>query len=239
MRTLLPRRSLFLALLALLTLPVFGCGGESEEDATAPQDRCVEENLKAYLVGSIASEGEPYDLLVRSTDEVSGFIGFNEIRLNLGDFTPPGETISRPVILRIWDNDGRQNLIHRLADLTDDAPVTLELQDASQPRSGSQGRTSLSDFDCSLEAGRLCAQLGFDHTGDQSLQDGDSFAYNAASGELEIDIANSRVYVKFSMNTGVNVLGFQDSSSGSFQGCIAPRYSLSPLDQWPLALTVP
>ena len=234
----LSRRLSFL-LLATTLLLTAACGGEPEEEEISPLLRCEEEGLKAYLVGSIDSEESSHPFLVRSSEEAPGFIGFNEIRLVVGSFAPPGSSSPLPVILRIFENDGRRNLIHRLSELTEEGPLSLQVADASLPPDGSQGRTSLSSYDCSLEEGTFCIQIGFDSVGDQSLQDNDEFAYNGSGGSLEIDIAERRVKVQFDLDLGPNVLGFQDSSTGTLQGCLAPRYSVSADDNWPLALTVP
>ena len=238
MSALLPRK-LPLLLLASSLLFAPACGGEPEEEEISPLLRCEEEGLKAYLVGTIQTEDGPHDFLIRSPEEAPGFIGFNEIRVVVGSFSPPGSSTPLPVILRIYENDGRQNLIHRLSELTDDGPLSLQVADASLPRDGSQGRTNLDTYDCSLENGTFCLQIGFDSVGDQTLQDQDEFAYNGASGSLDIEIADRRVKVSFDLDLGPNVLGFQDQSTGSLQGCIAPRYSVSPDDNWPLALTAP
>lgn len=230
-------RRAHLILLSLLILATTACGAEEAEEPP-PRQRCSQDDLKAYLDGEFTADAT-HGITLQAADEVNGFIGFHEIRVQIGEATPPGASSPQPVILRIWENNGVGNMIHRLSELTDDGPQTFTIVDASEPRAGSQGRTNLDGYDCRLDESTLCVQIGFDANADQALLDTDAFAFNASGGEMILEIANRRVNADFSFQTGVNLLSFQDDSSGAFEGCIAPRYSISGDDNWPLALTVP
>lgn len=220
-------------LVALLLLPA--CG--EEEVPLTPQEHCQEEGYKSYIVGHIINDEIRSDYQISSADSTPGSMRRHEIRLVAGSASPPHQSSTQPVIIRFYDAESQEQLGPRLSDLTSDGPLVLDVADASDLGPGSQNRTSLEDFDCSIAEGTICVQFGFDATGDAGLFDGDDFAFNATGGTVTIlgfDNITATFHLEFDVELGPNALGFQDESRGNVQGCLSPNYE--PSDNfWPLS----
>lgn len=223
-------------LLLLLPITLLACG-PAEEPAVAPKERCAADGLKAYLEGQITTGDSSQSLQLSARDIAQGSVELDEIRLQVGQATPPGAESSQPVILRLFDSAGTRHLMHRLSENVATEPLTLQVADASDIGPGSQGRTSLAGFDCAVDEGKICAQIGYDSNGDGTLHDDDKFAYNATGGTvtiLKVDNQKRRIEIELDLEIGPNILTFQDQSSGKLEGCLAPRYSRGQDLSWPL-----
>lgn len=229
-----PRQITLLA--TILSLVMSACGG-GEEPQIDPKDRCDAEGFKAYLDGQITNDDSTQNLTLSAKDKAQGSVELNEIRLHVGQATPPDGDAPQPVLLRLYDAAATRHLMHRLSDSVAIEPLTLQVVDASDIGPGSQGRTSLAGFDCAVDQGSICVQLGFDSDGDGTLHDDDKFAYNATAGTvtfLKIDNLSRRIHVELDISIGPNVLAFQDQSTGQLEGCLAPNYEQGRDLSWPL-----
>ena len=223
--------------LSVLALCLSACGPEEEEEPP-PQQRCETDNLKSYLQGSIDDGDSSRSIQLSNADSTPGWIGINEIRLNLGMATPPDGSDPQPVLLRLYDAKSEAYLSEIIDDLTADGD-TLELTvyDASQMPAGSEDLTRLNHHDCSIEEGTICAQIGFDAAGDEILCDDDDYVYNALGGTVVIEGFDgvSRLFAgHWELELGRNILSFNDQSQGLVEGCFRPRYTVQGGDEWPL-----
>ncbi len=214
-------------LLAVLLLAA--CGDDEEEIAAS--ERCLEEDFAAFTAGEIANDEISASLDIETASGTPGRVSPQEVRIQIGEAILPGgdpeEDDEYPVLLRLIDPDSPQDFARYIDELTIDDPLHLEIFDASDIGPGSQDLTSMDDFDCSIEEGTICMQVGFDTAGDGILFDDDDFVYNAAGGTLTIDGfvsgADRGFSVRWDADLGRNIM-VQDDSSGDFEGCIRPDY---------------
>jgi hypothetical protein len=230
-------RSSLLSLVVALALAVNACGPEEEQDPP-PQERCELDNLKAFLEGSVDDGDSSHTLSLSTDDSTPGWIGINEIRLNLGVATPPDGGDPQPVILRLYDAKSDAYLSEIIDDLTADGDILeLDVFNASQMPAGSEDLTRLNHHECSIEDGTICAQIGFDAAGDDILFDDDHYVYNALGGTVVIEGFDgvSRFFSgHWDLELGRNILRYNDESQGLAQGCFRPRYTVQSGDEWPL-----
>lgn len=232
MRPTLPATLLF----TIITTFCMACGGE-EEEPTPPAERCQADNLKVYLTATVDDGSEQQDFQISNADGSPGWIGFHEIRINLGNAVPPEGGEAEPVILRLYDPASEELLGSTIDNLTDEAPVEVAVFDASEIPAGAEDVTSLSEHECSLAEGTICAQIGFDSAGDNILFDDDEFVYNAVGGSVifeGFDPVSRTFSVKYDLDLGRNILRFQDESTGRAEGCLLPRYTAHGGEPWVL-----
>lgn len=224
------RSKLFVVSCSALTLLATGCG--EPEQAPPPQEYCEAENVNAYARGSIGA----FNLnLERSTITGSTIIG-QQVMLKLGDVARKKQGDKVPLLMRIYDNEIKSELIDAMANAIQDGPQTLTVVDASQGIDGSeQTRTDLSSFDCSIKNGTICVQIGFDTNGDGQLLNDDDAAFNASAGTVTLKTAQSAKFnLTWDIELGKNLLTHADTSSGKFTGCIRSRYETAGLGNWQL-----
>lgn len=214
---------------------VAACGDEEQEEPTPAAEHCEEYDLKAFAAVSV-DNGEAVDFEVESDDEVSGRIfDAHELRIELGQASPPGQSTEVPVIMRLYDATVDDNF-QSYFDV--DEPLTLDVYDATDLPPGDQDTTALSPFDCSFDDDTICAQVGFDSSEQGNLHDEDEFVYNAAGGTVTIEgfqTSPSEFSAHWDIELGRNVRVFDDESSGEFEGCIKPAYDgFAAGDYWTL-----
>lgn len=227
-----PLLSLPVVAIIALSMSVSACSGSEEP---AAQERCVLEGLTAYAEGRIRNEGVSYNLDL-SREEISGSIGTQQVTVDLGSISRSDKG-SAPLRMRLFDAHSQDSLLDALANATTNGPLTLQVFNASEIPAGSQNRTELSNFDCGLSKNNICVQLGFDSTGDELILDDDDAAYNGIAGTVTIESINNvsrKILITWDVEVGANILAFQDQSSGSFAGCMNPRYSAGTGGRWAL-----
>lgn len=207
-----------------------GCGNPPE--APAPQEYCEVENVKAYARGGVGA----FNLnLERSNITGSTIIG-QQVMLKLGDVARKEQGDTVPLLMRIFDSKIKSELIDAMANASKSEPKVLTVVDTSAGVDGSeQTRTDLSTFDCSIQNGTICVQLGFDTNGDGQLLNDDDAAFNAAAGTVTISSAQSAKFnISWNIELGKNLLTFADTSSGKFEGCVRSRYETAGFGNWQL-----
>lgn len=232
-------------LVVAIAAAVSACGDDEDEEPPPPPppERCQADNLKAYAEGAIANEDESASLDISSNDVSGRIFDGGEVRLQLGDASPPGASEEYPLILRIVDNEDDPEFVvlgERLDMATEADPLEFHIVDSTDYSGlGSEDLTSLSDYDCSIDAdGTVCAQLGFDTSGSGNLGDDDDYVYNAAGGTVTVEgfsTADERFAAHWDIEVGPNIFAFQDESSGEFEGCMWPHYDpRAPGNYWSL-----
>lgn len=210
------------------------CGDDPVE--ISPQERCAEDDLSAYLLATIEGAERTTRLdLPRAT--ISGAIATEFITVNLGQRSLPDGSGQAELILNFADSRSTENLIDSLSDRTTEGPVVLQVVDATEAVTGSEGRTDLERFECTTDQDTICVQLGYDVNGDEVLGDDDRFVYHGKSGTVTIESFDNRtstMRANFELELGPNMLGFQDTSTGTASGCLAPSYSLGSGGRYPL-----
>lgn len=223
---------------AISTL-VVACGDEEEkqEPPPPPPERCKADNLKAYAEGEVSNDEESASLELSSNDVSGRIFDGGELRIRLGDASPPGTSGDQPLMMRIVDNDDDPEFAvfaERFADTASEAdPLELQIADATDYSGlGSDNLTSLSDYDCSIDdEGTICVQVGFDSSGTGTLGNDDEYVYNAAGGTITIEgfsTSDDRFFAHWDIEVGPNLFAFQDESSGEFEGCMWPNYDSRP-----------
>lgn len=225
------------SLCLLLAAP--GCGDDEPE--IDPQERCTPDGQAAYLDGELITGDATHPLSLSTDQGTPGQIANRQIRIELGQAFPPGtdpevdDTV--PMILRLFDADGPLDFPRYIDELTLDEELVLQVYDATDIGPGSTDLTSLEDFDCSIEDGTICAQLGFDTNGDGILHDGDDYVYNAAGGTVTLGGFSSQGGRAFSahwdLHLGRNIMLHNDSTTGQVAGCMRPGYTPE-IDFWEL-----
>lgn len=234
MDTRLPH-ALLLTTLALSAPALLGaCGDDPVE--IAPQDRCAEDDLSAYVRATIeGAESTTRIDLPRPT--IEGAISAEGILVNLGPRPLPDGSGQADLILNLADSRSAENLIDALSDRTLEGPVVLQVVDATEAVTGSEGRTDLERFECTVDQDTICVQLGYDVSENETLDDDDRFVYHGQSGTVTIESFDNRtatMRADFELTLGQNMLGFQDTSSGDLAGCLQPSYSLGSGGRFPL-----
>ncbi|RDV38244.1 hypothetical protein DV096_10555 [Bradymonadaceae bacterium TMQ3] len=234
MPTRLPH-ALLIATLTLSASALLGaCGDDPAE--VAPQARCAEDDLSAYVRATIeGAESTTQIDLPRAT--IEGAISSDGILVNLGARPLPDGSGQADLILNLADSRSNENLIDALSDRTQEAPVILRVVDATEAVTGSEGRTDVERFECTVDQDTICVQLGYDVNENETLDDDDRFVYHGEGGTVTIESFDNRtttMRANFELTLGQNMLGFQDTSSGSLAGCLKPRYSLGSGGRYPL-----
>ncbi len=235
------------ALYLAITLPLVAACGEDEPEEPPPpppQERCEADNLKAFAAGTIERDGNRFVLDLSSNDVSGRIFDDRELRIRLGSAPAPGTNEEQPLILRLVSNEEDPEFsvfAEQLADMTGpEQPLELQIYDASDYSDlGSSNLTSLSSFGCSIDDdATVCAQIGFDTSGTDILDDDDQYVYNAAGGTFTLegfDTASGRMLATFDIELGPNLFAFQDPSTGTIEGCMWPEYdSRVPGEYWGL-----
>ncbi|WP_146618232.1 hypothetical protein [Lujinxingia litoralis] len=223
-----------------LTLPtlalglLLGCGDEPAQ--IAPEQRCAEEGLSAYLDATLEGPERTirHDL---ARPAITGAIDVRGISVNLGARPIPGQADQADLILNFFDSSSAQNMLDTLSQRTTSAPLILQVIDATAEVTGSQGRTDLERFDCSVADDTICVQLGYDVNGDEVLGDQDHFVYHGSGGTLTVvgfDNREKTMEANFQVSLGQNMLGFEDTTTGEARGCLLPNYALGSGGRYPL-----
>lgn len=222
--------------LAAVALLVIGCG-EDEADPD-PRTHCQEQNLKAYTVGSATGERGSASFEISDSNGTPGRITDTQVRITLGEASPPGTDDDQPLILYLTDTVIDHDLYQEFSRRTDDGRLVLDIADASQPPEGEEDVTSVSHIDCSVQQDdTICAQVGYDSAGDGILGDDDEFVYNAVDGQLvieDVDNIASTISMNWDIEAGPNVHVFEDDSTGEFRGCAIPEYDIDAPYGWEL-----
>lgn len=208
--------------------------GCTEEEPVPPQERCAAEGLAFFVSGSITTDDQLYPIENKGA-ELRGKVTDRELLVSLSTIaygtTPPA------ILLNFRDNGQTEALLDKMANLTTNTPHTADLIDTVQVPVGAPRRTDLSTFDCALEDQTICAQLAFDSSRDEVVDDTDAKVFHATGGTLTIDaVDNNRSQLRFTFDVelGKNVLSSADTSSGRLSGCVIAKYSSAGAQGWSL-----
>ncbi|MBA2662840.1 MAG: hypothetical protein H0U74_11125 [Bradymonadaceae bacterium] len=213
----------------LLTTTTMACG--EAPAAAAVQDRCEADLVAAIGVGKAGN----YNLALERSQIDGSSMTTHEITLKLADVARADKGDVVPLLMRIYDKHNSGDLLNALARLTDDAPLVLDVIDATEIGAGSQNRTDLTRFDCGISKGTICVQVGLDTNGDGLILNNDDAAYNASSGQVTIrSIQNvgQRINLSWDVRLGANILAFGDTSTGNFTGCVRAKYEPGGNNYW-------
>ena len=209
-----------------ISMVAAGCGEEPEE--IDPFSVCEEEELSAYVQGSASGEDSTASFDVSNDGDTPGRVTPNQIRMRLGEASPPGTSENQPLRIRMADPDYDGRLYETLSELDRDDPLVLQVTDGSELPPGGEDLMSVDHLDCSVNDERICVHIGYDATGD-GLGDDDEFVYVATGGTVTFQGFDGRTPARFrghfDIETGPNLHTHQDESTGQAQGCFRTRYN--------------
>lgn len=219
----------------LAAIFVVGCGEGEQPD---PRLQCDHQELKTFAVGSASTDDGTASFDLSTERDISGRITDNQIRVHLGDASPPGTDETQPVLLYLTDPTSDGEFYRNLDDWTHDAPLVVDVVDASSLPPGEEDRMSVSHLDCSIEQnGSICAQIGFDSANDEILGNDDEYVFNATGGTITIDgydYGSQTFSMNWQFDIGPNVHSYQDQSTGDIEGCLRAGYDTDLTDYWAL-----
>lgn len=208
-----------------------GCG---EDEAVAPQDRCLAGGPVVFATGQIVTDTGTFKVNT-SLAEADGKIAVQEMQIGLG--TLKRESDTPELLFKVRENGQQNDLLDNYANASDTAPAVLNIVDASEPPTAAVRRSDLATFDCAIEDLTTCGQLVVDTADPGVVSDNDDKVYNFTGGTFtveEINNSTSRAIFSFDVELGPNILKTGDTSTGRIQGCINAEYASAGSMGWNL-----
>ncbi len=203
---------------ALVTCAWLGACGE--EPRPSPEKRCEVEGHRTFAAGDLGSTD--YEL---SLAEVTGLVSGQNITVQL-----PGFADGKTMILKMRFSDAT-NLLDEITRASLDS---FDVVDATDIPAGSMNVSGLDKYECSLGAGKICAQVGVDHDGDGLISDDDSEVYNAKGGKVvfeTIDGLSRSIKFQWTIDLGSDIFA-SDSGPGVVRGCLDASYMSAGSATW-------
>jgi hypothetical protein len=216
--------------LALLS----GC---EEEVVVIPiQDRCEQQGLALAAGGRLErADGEVGALALEVAQGAKSELSGPQLWMRLDGYRG-GEGAEGRLVVRLFSS-GSGDLFTRLDNAGNGQRLTLEVVDATAIPAGNVSATALDRYDCEVEKGKICLQVGVDTNGNGRIDDEDAFVFNGQGGRVIVEPADPlrrRYRLKYTAELGRNIMSLQSMSRGALDGCLNARYEPSGEGVWSL-----